>query len=225
MAATAVMCLHLVVGVLAWRLVTTPAPVPLVQALDVAFLPPQSQPVVPPLDPPSPRSEPQPNVAAPSVTAPHPVVSSAAGTRLAAAVPATAVQTDAQPQTQPQQAAVAVSPHAEASPSATQARPVEVSAPKLVSASAVRYARAPAPLFPAQSRRLGEEGEVVLKVLVDVEGRPAQVLVVRSSGYARLDDAAVQAMKAALFKPYVEDGRALSVWVQTPVAFQLEQSS
>lgn len=122
---------------------------------------------------------------------------------------------------------VAAAPHVPVATAASEITPVaqEARPPRMVSASAVRYVRQPAPQFPAQSRRLGESGEVVLKVLVDVEGHPQQVLVQRSSGYPRLDDAAVLAMKAALFKPYLEDGRALSVWVQTPIAFHLEQSS
>lgn len=65
--------------------------------------------------------------------------------------------------------------------------------------ASVEYLRAPAPAYPAESSRRRERGTVLLRVLVDAQGRPAQVLVERSSGYARLDDAARSAVEDALF--------------------------
>jgi protein TonB len=94
--------------------------------------------------------------------------------------------------------------------------------PKTVAATAVQYLRPPAPVYPALSRRLGEAGRVVLRVLIDDKGLPRQIAVQQSSGYPRLDSAALDAMRDARFKPYTENGAALPVWAPAPIAFDLE---
>lgn len=97
--------------------------------------------------------------------------------------------------------------------------------PRTISIAEVQYQRPPAPVYPRRSQRLGESGEVWLKVLISAEGRAAQVVVVRSSGFGALDQAAIDAMKTAIFKPYTENGVAQPVWVQAPIAFHLESAS
>jgi protein TonB len=92
--------------------------------------------------------------------------------------------------------------------------------PKTV--SAVEYILAPQPDYPATSKRIGEEGRVLLRVLVNEDGRPERVEVQKSSGSARLDEAARQAVLRALFKPYLEDGKALAVYALVPISFQLD---
>ena len=95
--------------------------------------------------------------------------------------------------------------------------------PKVIPATAVRYVNPPAPVYPAQSQRLREAGLVLLRVEIGVDGRARQVLVARSSGFARLDDAAASAVRAARFAPYTENGTALVVWTQVPIEFELER--
>lgn len=97
--------------------------------------------------------------------------------------------------------------------------------PRTISIAEVRYQRPPAPIYPRRSQRLGESGEVLLKVLISADGRATQVVVVRSSGFDALDQAAIEAMKATIFKPYTENGVAQPVWVQAPIAFHLESAS
>lgn len=97
--------------------------------------------------------------------------------------------------------------------------------PRTVSIREVQYLRAPSPIYPRAAERRGESGEVLLRVLIGTDGQPAQVIVTRSSGYEALDRAAIQAMRAAQFKPYLDNGVAQTVWVQTPIAFHLESSS
>lgn len=87
--------------------------------------------------------------------------------------------------------------------------------------SGVEYIQAPQPVYPAMSKRMGEQGKVVLRVLVNEKGMADQVLVQTSSGSARLDEAGRQAALRALFKPHVEDGRAVAVYVIVPLNFQL----
>jgi protein TonB len=51
------------------------------------------------------------------------------------------------------------------------------------------------------------------------------VLVSRSSGSSRLDNAALTAVRAARFKPYTENGVPLVVWTTVPIQFELENKS
>ena len=92
---------------------------------------------------------------------------------------------------------------------------------KTIPASAVEYLISPKPVYPLFSRRAGERGTVMLRVLINEQGLPAHIEVEASSGYARLDEAAVSAMQRARFKPYSEDGVALSVWAPAPIIFEL----
>jgi protein TonB len=83
----------------------------------------------------------------------------------------------------------------------------------------VEYVRAPAPVYPRDSSRRRERGTVVLRVLVDAQGRPAQIQLERSSGYSRLDDAARAAVQQALFRPYEVNGIAQPAQVLIPIEF------
>ena len=81
----------------------------------------------------------------------------------------------------------------------------------------------PAPSYPAYSRRAGETGRVVVRVLIDEKGNPLRLEMQESSGFSRLDDSAMTAIRAARFKPYTEDGQTRSVWVLIPIVFDLEK--
>ncbi len=83
----------------------------------------------------------------------------------------------------------------------------------------VEYVRPPAPVYPAESSRKRERGTVLLRVLVDSRGRPAQVRVEHSSGYERLDRAARNAVEKALFRPYEVNGVARPAQVLIPIEF------
>jgi len=95
--------------------------------------------------------------------------------------------------------------------------PPSQSAPRVV--TDVAYLEAPAPKYPPESKRSGEEGLVVLRVLINELGRAARIDVERSSGYARLDAAARAAVERALFKPYVENGVPRMALATIPVEF------
>lgn len=108
---------------------------------------------------------------------------------------------------------------ASAAPSQAPAAAAAPSVPKTV--QGVEYLRAPQPVYPSISRRMGETGVVTLRVLVGERGTPEQVLVQKSSGSSNLDEAGRQAALRALYKPYLEDGKAVSVYVLVPINFQL----
>ncbi len=81
----------------------------------------------------------------------------------------------------------------------------------------------PRPRYPWISRRRGEQGRVVLEVAVAADGRAKEVRVKRSSGSARLDRAALAAVRAWRFKPALSYGRAVAGRIDVPIVFRLTQ--
>lgn len=115
-------------------------------------------------------------------------------------------------------------PAAEAAPAVTTPGGGDGGAPHPaapVQVEHIAYARFDPPQYPPLSRRLGEEGVVVLRVLIDERGTPVAVEVHRSSGYARLDDAAREAVRRARFHPYREGAQARPAIALVPVRFEL----
>ena len=117
--------------------------------------------------------------------------------------------------------AAAVAPAQPPVAAAPPAPPVAPAPAQPKTISGVEYLQAPQPEYPSLSRRMGEEGKAVLRVLVNEKGRAEHIELQKSSGSPRLDDAARQAIARALFKPYLEDGRAIAVYAIVPITFQL----
>jgi protein TonB len=84
------------------------------------------------------------------------------------------------------------------------------------------YLQNPAPAYPALSRRLGEQGKVVLRVLVSAGGSADEVHVRTSSGSQRLDDTARETVARWKFVPARRDAAPVSAWVLVPISFSLE---
>jgi protein TonB len=84
------------------------------------------------------------------------------------------------------------------------------------------YLDNPAPSYPGLSRRLHEEGRVLLRVLVSPNGRAEEVQVQSSSGHARLDTAARETVRAWRFVPAKRGAEPVAAWVLIPVSFRLE---
>jgi protein TonB len=99
----------------------------------------------------------------------------------------------------------------------TSPGPVTTAAPPMV--ESVEFVRAVRPIFPKESQRKHEYGTVILRVLVDAEGRPAQIQIERSSGYERLDAAALKTVEKFLFRPYEVNGVKQAAQVLIPVGF------
>ncbi|WP_228520029.1 energy transducer TonB [Methylophilus sp. QUAN] len=87
----------------------------------------------------------------------------------------------------------------------------------------VAYLHNPAPEYPRLSKRAGEEGKVLMKVLVSPDGRPESVDVVSSSGFERLDKAAVNAVTQWRFVPGRKGDKTVSAYVNVPLSFSLTQ--
>ncbi|MET0657372.1 MAG: energy transducer TonB [Steroidobacteraceae bacterium] len=78
------------------------------------------------------------------------------------------------------------------------------------------------PEYPPTSRRLGEQGTVTLEILVLENGRIGDAKVAKSSGFPRLDEAAVREVKRTWrLVPGTEGGKPVQMWHQINVTFRL----
>lgn len=85
------------------------------------------------------------------------------------------------------------------------------------------YLRNPPPPYPPLSRRMGEEGKVVLRVSVNPQGTADAVEVRTSSGSNRLDESALKTVRHWKFIPAKRGDTAVQSWVLVPIIFKLEQ--
>jgi protein TonB len=92
----------------------------------------------------------------------------------------------------------------------------------LTSELAVSCPELNAPAYPPISRRMGEEGKLVLRVELDESGRVDNAEVINSSGYSRLDDAAITAVKSWQCKPPLRDGEPARAIALQPFNFVLQ---
>ena len=72
------------------------------------------------------------------------------------------------------------------------------------------------------SRRMREQGEVVLRVFVTAQGDPREIQLKKGSGFARLDRAAQEAVHRWKFVPAKRGHRPVDAWVNVPIKFRLE---
>lgn len=85
------------------------------------------------------------------------------------------------------------------------------------------YLDNPKPVYPALSRRIGEEGKVVLRVHVLPDGRADDIQLHAASGSPRLDQAALDAVRRWRFVPARQGAQAVAAWVQVPIVFTLKE--
>ncbi|WP_374594259.1 energy transducer TonB, partial [Aquabacterium sp.] len=111
---------------------------------------------------------------------------------------------------------------APAAPAVEEAPAAPAPVPRLVASSALRYLDPLKPVYPRASTELCETGIVTLNILVNEWGVPVEVVVEKSSGYSRLDQSALTAMRAARFKPYVEAGQPRPIRAHPTINFQLD---
>lgn len=83
------------------------------------------------------------------------------------------------------------------------------------------YLDNPVPSYPMLSRRLREEGQVMLRVFVSADGLPDQIELRQTSGYPRLDAAAQEVVRQWRFIPARQGEARVSAWVLVPISFSL----
>jgi len=168
------------------------------------------------LDPPAPpKAQPRPHeatVALPTtpVTTPQPVVSETppiAPVALSPAPPA------------PPAPAVQAPP----APVAAPAPPPKAAAPAEGGDLSAKMLSFTAPTYPLESRRAKEEGTVTLSVVLGLDGRVAEIGVSGSSGSARLDKAALEAVRKWRWAPILRNGEAVMVRGSVKIPFVIKR--
>jgi len=85
------------------------------------------------------------------------------------------------------------------------------------------YVRSPQPHYPAVARQQGWEGTTILRVEIQADGLIGAIQIVQSAGHKALDDAAIEAVRAAQFQPARYNGTPITSWVEVPVTFRLNR--
>lgn len=119
---------------------------------------------------------------------------------------------------------ISAAPHIAVGPTAppTQSR---AAPPARTSASEAAYAGSNRPPpHPRLSIINGEQGQVILRVLVKADGTAGAVEVMTSSGFPRLDESARTTVQTWRFIPATVDGKPVSEWYQVPITFKLKDN-
>jgi periplasmic protein TonB len=77
------------------------------------------------------------------------------------------------------------------------------------------------PVYPQLSRKKKEQGTVLLLLMVKADGTVGEVQITTSSGFSRLDQAAIQAVKRWNFQPAQQQGKSIDFWYELPLTFRL----
>jgi periplasmic protein TonB len=104
-------------------------------------------------------------------------------------------------------------------PAPVAAAPAEPVTPPIFNAD---YLDNPKPVYPLASRRSGQQGRVILRVLVNVSGTADEVQVRDSSGHVRLDEAARDTVQRWRFVPAKRGAQPVAAWVLIPITFGLD---
>lgn len=211
-------------GLIAWVVIGLPAQVrnpPEPVSIAVQLLPLQETEVPPVLPPSSPPPSPPKKIPAIPKSVPKPKTAAkppVSRTRRAPQIEApttTPAPAPSVPSAKPLPAARPPAAQVE-TPSAPPA-PAKTS----VYVSAEYAASNPKPVYPAMSRRYGEEGTVILRVLVKADGTAGQVEIRSSSGYPLLDKSARAAVQGWRFHPATTDGKPVADWFLISIPFKL----
>jgi protein TonB len=107
---------------------------------------------------------------------------------------------------------------APASSQGTSGTPIQTDIGKLV----VVYQPDADPYYPSFSKRAGEQGEVVVRLIIDETGVVEEAVLLRSSGFTRLDRAAEQIGRRYRFKPYTVNGNPARISTNLLIKFNLK---
>lgn len=169
------------------------------------------------IEPPAPKVEPPPP--APPVAVRQPVAKAPVPTRTVAPEPIAIADPTPSPNapagvTSPQPSIPAIAAPVAAAPPA----PARVDLPS----SDADYLQNPKPPYPALSKRLGEQGKVVVRVLIGVDGTAQKAEIKQSSGFDRLDQSALATVLRWRYVPGKRAGVPEAMWFNVPISFVLE---
>lgn len=135
--------------------------------------------------------------------------------------PAQPQQQTQSPQTSPQNKSESTLPNASVAPATTggaSGTPIQTDIGKLI----VVYQPDADAYYPSFSKRSGEQGEVVVKLIIDETGVVEEVAMLRSSAYPRLDRAATEIGKRYRFKPFLVNGSPARISTNLAIRFNLK---
>ena len=161
--------------------------------------------------PPAPEAKPQPEIGPPK---PRPIERRPTPLPLPSQLAAPADS----PSPRPVAVAPAPTPVAVPAPVAAPPTPAAPTPPRFDA----NYLDNPKPPYPALSRKLNEQGRVLLRVNVAADGSATEVQLHTSSGHSRLDDSALATVRRWRFVPARLGQEAVAAWVLVPIAFTLK---
>lgn len=154
-----------------------------------------------------PKVQPKPTPKPTPTPTPKPLIESHAPSPTPAAAPDPTPAAPAAPAAPPAAAAPAIG-----------RQTMEISAPENVSHLDCNIAMAD---YPALSKRRGETGTAYVRFVVGLSGKLENIELSKSSGFSRLDDAALAAVRASACKPYLKNGQPVRAAYNQPFAFSL----
>lgn len=179
------------------------------------------------IEPPQPQTTPTPQAPQPrpaptpkSASQPRPVLPPAVQpVAIATPTPAPLAPTGVtEPQTPAPAAALAA-----VEPAAPPAPPAPMATPKIeLPSSSAEYLNNPPPAYPPLSKRLGEQGKVVVRAFIEANGTATKAEIRTSSGYERLDQTALQTVLRWRYVPGKRAGVVEAMWFNVPINFVLE---
>ncbi len=107
-------------------------------------------------------------------------------------------------------------------PAPVAVAPVAPPAAVQLPSSDADYLQNPKPPYPPISKRLGEQGKVIVRVLIGADGQPQKSEIRQSSGFDRLDQAAVTTVMRWRYVPGKRGGVPEAMWFNVPINFVLE---
>ena len=187
----------------------------------------QAEPPPPPPKPPEPVKPPEPPKTPPPLKPLQPVLTPPPTpqppTPATPEPPAVLAAPTAAPTAPSVPAAPPAPPPPPAPPAPAPAPPAPPPSPKVeLPSSKADYLHNPPPDYPRMSKRLGEQGKVVVKVLIGEDGRAQKVELLTTSGFERLDKSAMEAAMRWRYVPGKRGGVAEAMWYQVPIQFTLE---
>ena len=119
---------------------------------------------------------------------------------------------------------VPAAPQAASAPAAmvAKAAPTPPLPQSVLPSSDADYLQNPKPPYPALSKRLGEQGKVVVRVLIGTDGTAQKTEIKQSSGFDRLDQAALSTVLRWRYVPGKRAGVPEAMWFNVPISFVLE---
>jgi protein TonB len=178
--------------------------------------------------PPAPQPKPQPQTKSVSPAVPQPLP-----TPVPTPLPTVSKQAEASPNTPvmapvmtpvvaPVVAAANSAPATPSAPAAASSASKPATPSLVLPSTDADYLNNPPPAYPRLSKRMGEQGTVIVRVFIGLQGTAEQAEIRTSSGYDRLDKAALETVQRWRYVPGKRHGNPEAMWFTVPVRFVLE---